>query len=122
MTQARDVILALLAALLSAPASRAADDPAGVAFFEQSIRPLLSQRCYSCHSATAKKLKSGLLLDSRAGWARGGEKSGGPVIVPGKPDESLLIQAVRYEHGDLKMPPEAKLPQAEIGALVKWAT
>jgi hypothetical protein len=122
MTQTRAVILALLAALLPARVARAADDPAGVTFFEQSIRPLLSQRCYSCHSASAKSLKSGLLLDSRAGWTRGGEKSGGPVIVPGKPDQSLLIQAVRYDHGDLKMPPKARLPQAEVDALVKWVT
>ena len=61
---------------------------------------------------------SGLLLDSRAGIARGG-KTGAPIVVPGKPDESLLITAVRRT-GDLKMPPGTALEPYEIGNLVAW--
>src|SRR5688500_12977046 len=88
---------ALLAALLligcAGASVRAADAPEALAFFEQTIRPLLSARCYECHASTAKNVKGELLLDTKAGWSRGGET--GPAIVPGKPDESLLIKAVR---------------------------
>jgi hypothetical protein len=108
-------IVCLAASGAVAPASESAD---GVAFFEQSVRPLLVSRCYECHATTARKVKGNLLLDSKAGWEKGGEL--GPVILPGAPDRSLLIQAVNYEHGDLKMPPKGKLPQAEIDALVRW--
>ena len=108
----------LATSALASAARAAAGAPDGVAFFEQTIRPLLVSRCYECHATTAKKVKGDLLLDSKPGWTRGGEM--GPVIVPGKPDESLLIQAVRYAHGDLKMPPKGKLPQAEIDALAQW--
>ncbi|NBX88756.1 MAG: hypothetical protein EBQ86_01485, partial [Betaproteobacteria bacterium] len=59
----------LMAALLLS----AAEDPAGVAFFEQKIRPVLAENCYECHSAKAKKLKGGLYLDSKAGWEKGGD-------------------------------------------------
>ena len=56
------------------------------------------------------------MLDSRHGWERGGSE--GPAIVPGKPDESLLLKAVRYEN--YEMPPEEKLPDGEIALLEKW--
>jgi len=83
-----------------------------VEFFEKKIRPVLIEHCYRCHSAAAekaKKLKGGLLLDSRNGVSKGGQ--GGPVVIPGKPGESRLLKALRYE-GDLKMPPQGKLPNA----------
>src|SRR5437773_1866940 len=70
-------------------------------FFESKIRPVLAQDCYECHSVAGKK-KGGLLLDSRAGWQKGG--SSGEAIIPGDPSKSLLIQAIRHEHVDLKMP------------------
>ena len=101
------------------PSRLFADDGAGTTFFEESVRPLLVRRCYSCHSSEAKSLKGGLLLDSKDGWSRGGD-GGHAVIVPGKPDESALVRAVRYEDAKLRMPPKGKLPQAEIDALVKW--
>ena len=89
-------------------------------FFEQKIRPLLSEHCYECHSAQAKKVKGGLLLDTRKGWESGGD-SGQPAIVPGKPDESLIIQAVRHEDKDTAMPPKKpKLPDSLIADLVQW--
>jgi hypothetical protein len=88
----------------------------GIEFFEKNIRPLLAKRCYACHSKDAKELQGGLLLDTRAGWQKGGDS--GPVIVPGKPDASPLIDAVRY--GKREMPPDTKLPAAEIALLEQW--
>src|SRR5205085_3538635 len=66
---------------LAARAAEAAPSPADVAFFERSVRPVLVERCYSCHSATAKKAKGGLSLDTRAGVMKGGDS--GPAVVPG---------------------------------------
>ena len=91
-------------------------DPAEVAFFEKKIRPVLVEHCYRCHSVQAKMPKAGLHLDSRAGIRRGGES--GPAIVPGKIDESLLIQALRHE--ELEMPPDRKLPDRVIADFVAW--
>ncbi len=94
------------------------DDAADVAFFEQKVRPVLVEHCYACHSSKAEKIKGGLLLDTREGWKRGGD-GGEAAIVPGKPDESPLIHAVRHEQG-LEMPPGKKLPEAVVADLVKW--
>ncbi len=92
-------------------------DKTQVAFFETNIRPLLVEHCYKCHSQQAKKVRGGLLLDSRAGWVKGGDT--GPAIIPGKPDQSLLIKAVRYQD-DVKMPPKGKLTPKQIDLLVQW--
>ena len=81
-------------------------------FFEKKVRPILVERCYKCHSAQSEKLKGGLLLDSREGALKGGDD--GPVLRPGAPENSKLIQAVRYDNADLQMPPKGKLPDAEI--------
>jgi hypothetical protein len=108
-------ITLLLAAAL-APAD-GPPDAQSIEFFEMKIRPILVQHCYQCHSAEAKKVKSGLLLDTRDGIRKGGET--GPAVVPGKIDKSLLIQAIRY--GDeLKMPPKGKLSDAVIADFEKW--
>ncbi|MBI3865494.1 MAG: DUF1549 domain-containing protein, partial [Planctomycetia bacterium] len=93
-----------------------ADDSADIAFFEKRIRPVLVEHCYACHSGGAK-IKGGLRLDSRDGWARGGDS--GDVLVPGKPGESLLIEALRSE-GDLKMPPKGKLPANIVADFEEW--
>src|SRR6185436_14809502 len=79
------------------------------------------EHCYRCHSADAakeKKLKGNLYLDTRAGALTGGEN--GPAIVPGKPNESRLIQAVRYVDEDLRMPPKKQLPPEAVAVLEKW--
>src|ERR1700736_2561703 len=81
-----------------------APTPEGIAFFEKNLRPRLAANCYACHSSKLDKPMSGLLLDSKAGMLRGG-KSGVPVVVAGKPDDSLLISAVRRTNKDLQMPP-----------------
>ena len=88
------------------------------AFFTEKIQPLLEQRCYECHSHGAKKLKAGLFLDSLGGALQGGDS--GPALVPGKPDESRLIKAVRYDDVELEMPPKSKLADAEIALLEDW--
>jgi hypothetical protein len=95
-----------------------APDGAGRAFFEQQIRPLLVKHCYECHSRSAKKRKGGLALDGRDALRKGGDS--GPVIVPGDPKSSLLIQAVHYD--GLEMPPKkkGKLSEREIAALERW--
>src|SRR5690242_470084 len=67
--------------------------PAQLQFFENRIRPLLAENCYKCHSTQAEKVKGRLLLDSREGVLKGGDT--GPAIVPGDPENSLLIKAVR---------------------------
>src|ERR1051325_2952263 len=86
------IILGLLGLLLyMTPSARSQE---GVDFFERKIRPVLAAQCYECHSAELKKFKGGLVLDTKAGWLEGGDT--GPAIVPGDPDKSLLIKAIRY--------------------------
>lgn len=98
--------------------ARIGADDGGAEFFEAKIRPVLVQHCYECHSADSKKRGGGLLLDSRQGVQAGGDS--GRAIVPGKPAESLLIQAVRYADDSVKMPPKGKLPDAVIADLEVW--
>ena len=92
--------------------------PEQIEFFETRIRPVLAQDCYECHSTSGKK-KGGLLLDSRAGWQKGGEN--GQAIIPGNADKSLLIKAIRHEDQDLAMPKAgAKLDDKVIADFVQW--
>ena len=87
-------------------------------FFESRIRPLLVDKCYVCHSRDAEELGGGLLLDSRAGIAKGGATES--VMIPGDPDKSLLMKAVGYKNADLKMPPDEKLGDDQIADLAQW--
>src|ERR1700690_1088169 len=88
-------------------------------FFENRIRPIFVNDCYKCHSQQAPKLKGGLSLETRDGWLKGGDN--GPVVVPGDPDKSTLIKAVRYTDEDLQMPPKGqKLSDAKIADLETW--
>ena len=87
-------------------------------FFENRIRPILAQECYECHR-TGGKQKGGLALDHRAALLKGGDR--GQVITPGKPATSLLLQVIRHEHEDLKMPKAgAKLDPEVIGDFTEW--
>ena len=88
--------------------------PEQLRFFETSVRPLLATRCYKCHGS--EKQKGGLRLDSLSHLLRGGES--GAAVVPGKPAESLLVEAVRYE--SLEMPPNNRLAEEEVTALSRW--
>ena len=102
--------------MLAAPTAFAADDQA--VFFENRVRPLLAEHCYSCHSVKAGKDRGGLLLDSRDAALKGGDL--GAAIVPGNPEASLLIRAVRYTDDDLAMPPKKKLDKELVAALEQW--
>ena len=86
----------------------------GEDFFETKVRPMLATECYSCHTDSAL---GGLRLDSREAMLRGGKS--GPALVPGEPDKSLLVLALR-QSGELKMPKGGKLPQAQIDAIAEW--
>jgi hypothetical protein len=116
--------LAFLCFLLALPwpawSASPTDAPsaADLEFFETKIRPALVQHCYACHSAAAKKLKGGLLLDSRPGLRHGGDT--GPALEPGRPENSLLIKAIGYQDAGLKMPPKGKLPPMIIADLEEW--
>jgi len=112
-------VIAALVGPSSACAAIQTPDPDGIAFFEQKIRPVLVQHCYSCHSqeaVTANSLKASLHLDTAAGIAAGGES--GPVIFPGKSADSPLLKAIRY-HG-LEMPPAGKLPDEVAADFARW--
>jgi len=102
-----------------------ADQPGAVApqmsaddlqFFESQVRPLLTDHCYECHAGESRILRGGLRLDHRAGWLRGGDS--GPAIVPGDPQNSLLMQAVRYE--SMEMPPAGRLSEQQTAVLGEW--
>lgn len=104
-------------AFLLVAANSSHGDDAGEEFFEKQVRPILVARCFPCHSGT--KTSGGLSLGSRQGWTKGGES--GPAIIAGKPEESLLIEAVNYR--SLQMPPSdkgGKLPENEIAILTEW--
>ena len=94
--------------------------PEQLEFFEQNIRPVLVQHCYECHSEEKGKNKGELTLDTRDGIRAGGDR--GPAVVPGKPDESILINAIR-QVGQLHMPPDSRggmLPDEVIANFEKW--
>jgi hypothetical protein len=87
-----------------------------VEYFEKHIRPVLVEHCYECHSAESEKLKGKLLLDTREAALKGGES--GPAVVPGNPDASLVVQALRYEN--YEMPPKGKLPPEVVARFEQW--
>ncbi len=119
MTQGQRRHIAIIGCILAAVslvATARADD---VEFFEKKIRPLLVEQCYKCHSTAAGKSKGALLLDTKQDVLKGGEN--GPVIVPGDPDKSRLIEAVRYTNPDLQMPPKGKrLTPEQVADVVVW--
>jgi len=87
-------------------------------FFEKHIRPVLSEQCFKCHSATAEKLKGGLMLDSLEAMLKGGDT--GPAVAPGDLDKSLLIEAIRWQNKDLQMPPKKALLPEQVADLEAW--
>ncbi|MEW4568774.1 PSD1 and planctomycete cytochrome C domain-containing protein [Tautonia sp. JC769] len=108
----------LLPASQSLPAQDANDptDPRSIAYFETHIRPILVERCVSCHGPDERE--GGLRLDTRAAvFDLGGDS--GPPVEPGDPDASLLVEAIRYD-SFVQMPPSSKLPDAEIALLTDW--
>ena len=106
--------LSLSLVLLSGTLSGAPSAPNSLEFFESRIRPILSNSCYGCHTNSAL---GGLRVDSREALLKGG--ASGPALVPGDPDKSSLIVAVR-QTGDLKMPKGGKLKPDEVNDLAAW--
>lgn len=111
------VACAAVASLVAASVASGAE-PDAAAFFRAKIEPVLAAHCYECHSADAKDVQGGLRLDSKEGLRAGGDS--GAVVVAGKPQSSLLLQALRHE-GGLSMPPEKpKLAAAVIDDFRRW--
>ena len=111
-----------LAILAVAPVTVSAQTPprhdaAAVEFFEKKVRPVLVGNCYTCHSADTNS-KGGLRTDDRNGLIQGGNS--GPAVVPGEPDESLLLLAVRHEQVRPKMPPKKQLSAEQVADLTTW--
>ncbi|TXT30545.1 MAG: hypothetical protein FD138_2269, partial [Planctomycetota bacterium] len=108
----------LLCVVLTAeqPANNSPPTAEQLRFFETNVRPVLAEHCLKCHGS--KKQWAGLRLDSREALLRGGDS--GAAIVPGKPNESLLIRAVRQDDEKLKMPEDGKLADRQIADLVRW--
>ena len=110
-------LLSLLGLVLLASSGLAAPPSAEIEFFEKHVRPVLVEKCFSCHGT--KLQRGGLRVDSRQALLTGGDS--GPALVPGQPDRSLLLRAVRHE-GDLKMPPKQtdRLTAPAVAALETW--
>ena len=109
------ILVQFVAVCLLMPVAAFADD--GAEFFEAKVRPILVEHCLGCHGE--QKQKGGLRLDSKAGWEKGGDT--GPVVVPGKPEKSLLVRMVKGTIGSPpRMPPERVLPEQAVKDLVKW--
>jgi hypothetical protein len=115
----------IAAILLSVPTARSeineTPGKAQVEFFERNIRPVLSSKCYKCHSADSKDVKGGLLLDTREGIREGGDS--GHAVVPGDIEESLIIKALKWQDKEMRMPPQkegGKLPDNIISDFEQW--
>ena len=111
----RAAVAFALLLVAGSPGADGAGDPA--ATFRDQVEPILARRCLACHSHAAGQIEANLALDWKSGWATGGDR--GPAILPGSPDESLLIRAGRHVDAELKMPDE-KLPEEEIAILEAW--
>jgi hypothetical protein len=109
------VIPALPLLLLATASLQTADD---ALYFDREVRPILAARCFECHGAEGRP-KGGLRLSTRASFLAGGDS--GPVQEgDGALDASLLLEAIGYEDELLQMPPNAKLPDAELAVLRAW--
>ncbi len=109
--------LTALACVIPACGVLAAPSAEEVDFFEKRIRPVLVEQCYECHSE-GKKVKGGLTMDHREAMLIGGDS--GPSLVPGNPDKSRIIEAIRYKNRDMQMPPKNQLTAEQIRDLEKW--
>lgn len=111
----RPLLLLFLAVL---PASAAEPSANGTSYDPREVLPLLRRHCFECHSHASGKAKGGLVLDSRDAILAGGDS--GPALVPGDPEKSLLLQAVRHRHPELKMPPKTRLDDQQVAILTAW--
>jgi len=113
MFRHRAILFLIAVCAVFAPESSADDR---LTFFEKRIRPVLVEQCNKCHAKGARNIRGGLLLDSRDGWTAGGDS--GPAIIPGDPDDSLLLSALRHE--SFEMPPDKRLPESVIADFEQW--
>ncbi|MBI3865506.1 MAG: PSD1 domain-containing protein, partial [Planctomycetia bacterium] len=103
--------------VLLVPRAARADEEDLEFLFETRIRPVLVQTCFRCHGGD--RTARGLRVDSREGLLKGGKS--GPALVPGKPEESLLLTAIEYgDEAAVQMPPDKKLPAETIAAFATW--
>ncbi len=114
--QLESIVFGVICAVITYLPVCVADDAEGIAFFEARIRPVLIKHCYSCHSVKAREVKGSLLVDSAGGLLKGGDS--GTALVAGKPEVSLLVEALRHE--SLEMPPAERLPEKVIRDFEKW--
>jgi hypothetical protein len=118
----RQILRAVFTAcgLLISAAPLCAEQPHAAAhdieFFEAKIRPILVAHCYECHSGSQDEVQGGLAVDYREGLVAGGDS--GPAVIPGDPDGSLLLAALRYE--SLEMPPTGRLPDEVVEQFREW--
>src|SRR5262245_12372547 len=115
-----EAVLIMLAIVPATLAFAAVPDAESTEFFEKKIRPVLVENCYKCHSVESKRRKGDLWLDSRAAMLEGGKS--GAVLVPGHPEQSRLIEAIRYKNPDLQMPPDHPLPPAVVADFEQWVS
>lgn len=113
-------ILWLFLLIVMLPAQSPSSGPSlqQIEFFEKKIRPVLVERCQMCHGSQAATVQGGLRLDTREGLRKGGNS--GAAIVPGEPDKSLLIHALRYQNKALQMPPGERLSAAQVSDFENW--
>lgn len=111
--------VALIVALRASAEEPVAAVPAGqLEFFEKSVRPLLAEKCYGCHSADTKPA-GGLRVDDRHGLLNGGDA--GPAVVPGEPEKSLLLTRLRHPDVKRRMPKESEpLSPEQVAVLERW--
>ena len=114
MASARNVSVAVLFVFSAVGLPAQESDAEGSRFFKDRVAPILRARCLGCHN---EELKDGISFEDREGLLTGANY--GPTIVPGKPEQSALIHAVRQD-GDLMMPPGGKLSKREIETLTEW--
>ena len=115
----RPVLLGVVVTLLATTWTAAqSTPPVNDEFFESKIRPVLSSRCYACHSSRLAAPKGELVLDTKAGVLKGGRQ--GPAVVPGKPADSKLLEALTYANAHLQMPPSGKLADPIIADFERW--
>ncbi len=117
MTAYRHILVGALLMVTAAHSARA-QQPVTNEFFESRIRPVLAAKCYACHNSKMKEPKGYLTLDTREGVMKGGTL--GAALVPGKPGDSKLIQAMKYADPHLQMPPSGKLADAVIADFEAW--
>lgn len=111
--------VAVLLPLVCAGAGVLAEDTSvDTDFFERRIRPVLVEHCYECHSEQAGEQQGGLLLDRQSGWLEGGDTN--KAIIPGEPEASLFVAAIRYDDDSLQMPPDGRLEDDQIALLERW--